>query len=523
MKYVFYINNQGVTVYKDQKRSVELIRTFLWSQPDDIYAFIAGLPSKSAVAIVFDLAEEDITIESFPKLFLWEKNSVRNQHARQYKENGADYVHTLWTGESIINMDGRIEDLLLTSSITSPHYLVNFMNALEEAQVMLLGLYSAPFLLASYFKSELSQDFSLSKSELDKPFFLISRQSESSYRQTFFNKSNIRISRLIELDKDPKDLQGLKAALIQETKLARNYVYNQNVMSAHDDISYIFMDGDQTRLDGLDKLSVEAGLIPALESTSLFFFKTIPFDHGGAQAQSNDVHKHDGEIGLADYVFRQSPPNFYSTPYVSKINNLLLGSRTLIAINSLVLLALLVFITVSAVDWFISKERLERLEQSVQNHQLEKERLQKEVKLQVDAKQIKASVEFSEAILKLKTDRTLGFNINPIAEVIAKQPNIQVIKLDWKKQGKFDSHIYEVDFYGLVYPFKDYYHDPVLWVDNFNEALSNIDNVLNVQIVKEPLNRNLKQALSIVMNEKSETVEALPFQIKMQVNHESSK
>ena len=521
---MFYINNQGVTFYKDRNKSAEIVHAFRWSEQNQIDTFLSELPPKSPVSLILDLVEEDIAIESLPKLFLWERNSVVNQLVQQRKEDGAEFVHTQRTGESITNTDGREEELLLMSSITSPPHLVNFMIALEDAQVMLSNIYSAPFLLANYFKNELSQEFKLSKEDLKRPFFLISRQTDLSYRQTFFNKSGIRISRLIELDKDPKDYDALKTALVHETKLAKNYVYNQNIIESDEEISYIFMDGDQKRLDGLEAVAQSSGLYKVSEEiSSSTYFKTVKFDHGLADALDPQAQEHYGEIGLSDFVFRQSPPNFYITPYVTKINNLILGSRSLITLNSFALLAILIFATVSAVDWFIANDRLDRLDQSIVNHGNEKERLQKVVKLQVDAEEIKASVEFSEAILKLKTDRTVGFDIKPIAEVIANQDNIQISQLTWKKLGKFDSTLYELNFQGFVFPFEGYYHDPVIWVDNFKEALAQLDLVTNVQIVKEPLNRNLKQALTIIVNEKSQTVEALPFQITLQVNHERSK
>jgi len=187
-------------------------------------------------------------------------------------------------------------------------------------------------------------------------------------------------------------------------------------------------------------------------------------------------------------------------------------------------IALLAAIILSVVvDWYVGQQRLDRLDGSIAIHQTEKERLQNVVQFEADAKQIKASVEFSEAILKLKTDRTLGFDIQPIAKVIAQQgEHIQVMKLDWKKLGKFDSEVYEVVFEGWVYPFIDYYHDPVMWVDNFRASLSRLPTVNNAHIVKEPLNRDLKQALTIVVGKTNQMVDALPFQIKIEVRHGSA-
>lgn len=523
MKYVFYISNNSLTVYQDHNHSTEWTNTFLWSNQKEIDFFLTELPAKSPVSMILDLVEEDISMDSFPKLYLWEKNSVRDQHINHRKEDGADLVNTQWTGQTVISSDGRAEELLLTSSITSPSQLINFMGIIEDAQIMLTGIYSAPFLLANCFKTEISQVLGLSKEQLNHPFFIISRQSESNYRQTFFNQSGIRISRLIEIDKDPDDYDGLKAALIHETKLAKNYVYNQNIVSAEENVSYVFIDGDHKRLAGLDELAEKSGLITVPNVDENAFFKTLGFnlDSVGAETAMSDLY---ASKSLADFVFRQSPKNFYTNPYVTKVTNLMMGARGLITFNSLVLLALLIYITVSAVDWYMGQQRLDRLDNSIVNHQIEKDRLEKVVNLQIDAEEIKASVEFSEAVLQLKTQGTLGFDVKPVSDVIASHAeHIQVMKLDWKKQGKFDSPVYDIDLQGLVYPFIDYYREPVMWVDNLRDELSKLDKVKKVRIVKEPLNRDLKQALTIKVDNRSKVVDALPFQIKLEVHYESSK
>ncbi len=525
MKYTFYVSNQGVNVYQYKQHIAELTESFTWSAFQELDEFIARLPSRAAVSIVLDLVEEDISIEAFPKLYLWERNSVRDRHIQQIMADGSEFVHTRWTGQVQTSDDGRMEEFMLTSSITSPANLVNFMASIEEAQVLVEGLYSASFLLAEYFKDELSHVFELTKQELSSPFFLVSRQSEHSYRQTFFNQSGIRISRLIEIDKRAEDYEGLKSALVHETKLAKNYIYNQNIIEADTEISYIFMDGDPKRLEGLKQLSIDEHLILADDSESKAFFKTLVFSP--ETEGDNDIRpkldEHYAARELACYIFRVTPSSFYSTPYTTKIKQMLMGYRAMLGINSLALAGLLIFLSVSAIDWYISQDKLERLQQSIISHEYEKERLQKEVALQVDAEEIKASVEFSEAILKLKTDRTVGFDIKPVSDVVAKHEHIQVLKLDWYRQGAIDGKIYEVEFFGWVFPFEDYFREPVEWVDAFRQDLEKVEVISDVRLIQEPLNRNLKQALTVNINNNEETVDALPFQIKMKVRYEQSK
>jgi len=528
VKYTFYISNQGVNVYQDKRHAPKLIQSYSWSDFNEIDTFLANLPGRSPVSIILDLVEEDITIEAFPRLYLWERNSVRNRHIDQHKADGAEFVHTQWTGQSQTTEEGRQEEFILTSSITSPAHVVNFMGMVEEAEILVVGIYSASFLMAEYFKNELSRVFELSKQEMNSPFFLVSRQSERSYRQTFFNQSGIRISRLIEIDKEPDDYEGFKAALVHETKLAKNYIYNQNIIEPEVEISYVFMDGDAKRLEGLQKLSEDEHLYQEKHADSDHpeaFFKTLMFtpETGSASEIDPQLTEHYAARDLAGYTFRRSPVSFYTTPYSLRIKNLVTGYRSLIGVNSVIFLGLLIFLTISGIDWVITQDKIERLETNIVSHELEKERLQKEVALQVDAEEIKASVEFSESILKLKTDKTVGFNVKPISDVVAQHEHIQVMELNLKKVGQFDSRVYEIDFHGWVFPFEDYFREPVMWVDAFKAQLQSIENVDQVTLVEEPLNRDLKQALLIEVEGNVEAVDALPFQVKIRVSHEQSR
>jgi hypothetical protein len=147
--------------------------------------------------------------------------------------------------------------------------------------------------------------------------------------------------------------------------------------------------------------------------------------------------------------------------------------------------------------------------------------LQEEVDLQFDAKEIKASVDFSEAILNLKKDRTVGFDANPVSAVFARHEHIQLVNLGWKQLDRFDSLLYEVELDGWVFPFEDYYREPVQWVDALIEDIKTLPYASSVVLIQEPLNRNLQQALTVKIGDK--TVKALPFKIKMRIGHVESK
>lgn len=532
MKTVLYITNQGLTLYQNKHQEVEFVCSLDWAGNSCIERLLEELAPKTPVSIILDLLEEEIAVEDFPRLRFWEKKALKNQHVQQQYDEGAQFVHASWSRH--VQGDGvRSESTLLISSITSSTVLSKLMRYLEDAKIMLIGVYSATILLVDYFKQELVPELELSKEQLSGVLFLISRQSDNVYRQAFIKQSVVKMSRLIEINDDLEDSQGfsdqflsagLKTILIDEIKLAQNYLYNQRVIRLEEPISYIFMDSDHQRLEGLEALS------QALELTRVtdvggpkHSFRVINFN-ADLTEKKRPLSKCQGSKILADFLIRQRPNTHFNPRYVRKVNAQQLGTHSLVAVNSLIVLALLIYITLSVVDSYIGKDRLQQLEQGVVNHRVEEVRLQKKVQRQVNAQELKAKVELSETLLALKADRALGVDIKSIAKVVAQQAeNIQLIKIDWKQLGQFDSQRYQIEFYGLVYPFTDYYQEPVSWVDDFSAALTKLHSVTTVEIVKEPLNRDLKQALTVVTNESRKRVNALPFQIMIEVDYASSE
>lgn len=523
MKSVFYLSDQGLGVYSSHCQTFKEPKFFSWEQTQEIEEWLAQLPRKQEVSLVVDLVDEDITLEASPKLYLWERSAVQKSLVERLQSDGADYVQTQWTGINQTSSDGRAEELLLSASIAAPAHITHFIGALEEAEVVVRGMYSVPFLIAEYVKKYLKPAFGLSKSQFQSPYFLITRQSDESYRQTFFFEGQLRISRLIEIDKKRDDYAAIQSALIHEAKLARNYVHNQNLTREHLPIGYVFLDSDEQRLEGLQQRCLNEGLIVSEEELNHALFKTATFDSIGYEATLCGVtpEQYYGAQAMADYVLNDAPKPFYQNSYIRTTNALLSGYKGLLAVNTVLFLALIVYSVFFGIDTYLSQHKLALLDEQIQNHKVEKERLQEEVDLQFDAKEIKASVDFSEAILNLKKDRTVGFDANPVSAVFARHEHIQLVNLGWKQLDRFDSLLYEVELDGWVFPFEDYYREPVQWVDALIEDIKTLPYASSVVLIQEPLNRNLQQALTVKIGDK--TVKALPFKIKMRIGHVESK
>lgn len=520
MKTIFYLTDNGLTIYDNQVRQEV---SFSWQDIEEIDNYLASIPEDCSVFIVIDLIDEDIYFEWAPKVFPWEKTTIKNRRKERIHGEEIALAEVLWTSLQQVNEDGRKEELMLSATVTDSFHLKNFLQSLEDAQIIVKAIYSKPFLLETYLKNKVRPYLKLSKTGLTQPLLMVTRQSMHAFRQTFFYEGELRISRLVEIDPTFVDAQDIRNALIDETKLAITYVYSQNIVPFDSPVGLLFLDGEASVLEGMLENCKLRGLIASAWNPDEYFFGTALFNAiipNGAVCEG-DATACFSQQAMVEFIFNDQPKGFYFTPYVQKISHLFLGKNVFIALNIALLLGGLYYALVSGVDTFLSWKKQEMLQQKIIQHESEVIKLKEMVKLQDDAQQIKSSVEFSEAILKLKVNRLIGFDISQLSQVLARHSNIQLSKIDWKTLDKFDSRRNQIELKAWVFPFHETYQQPVAWVDQFVADLKTLSGIELVSLQKEPLNRVLSQALLIDL--KMGEVQALPFTVTLRVNDAVSK
>lgn len=517
MKYVFYITDIGITAYDSTAKPGDIHEFFDWNDIALLDDFLSTVPEKAEADVVLDLVEEDLYFEWSPKVHSWEKGSIAKRRKERLQSESIVLTEVRWTDATRISEDGRKEELLLSATITDSFNVSSFLEALENAQIIVTGIHSKAFLLEEYFKKSVREFLKLSRPDAKKPFLLVTRRSENTYRQTFFYDGDLRLSRLIELDQKFDSIDEVRKALVDETKLAITYVYNQKIVPYNSPIGYVFLDGEDALLEGMLEQCLVEGLIRDSWDKELYFVAVANFREisGDSIACTNADETCYSPQAVVDFIFAEKPKGFYHIPYVNKVNNLIAGKRLFVGINVLLFLSGLYYVLITGVDTLVSWQKQALLEQSIKEHDTEAKRLQEMVKLQDDAQKIKDSVEFSEAILKLKVNRLINFDVNALSKVIANHRNIQLVELGWRTLDRFDSDRNQIDINAWVFPFYETYHDPVKWVDDFVRELQSIDGVEMVELQKEPLNRKLSQSLSI--SSEVGDVNALPFTVTLRV------
>ena len=520
MKTVFYVTDDSLTGYNDSNNEVQ---TFLWEDVEAVDQYLSTVSEKTQISIVLDVIDEDISFEWAAGVFPWEKSSIVNRRKERIYGEDIALAEVHWTHAKRQSADGRKEELMMSATISDSFRLKNFLHSIEEAQLTVSAVYSKPILLEGYLKSQVKTHFKLSRQSLKSPLLMVTRQSHHTFRQTFFYDGSLRISRLVEIDKIYETASEIRSALVNETKLAITYVYNQKIVPFNSPIGLVFIDGEQEVLEGILEQSKEEALIRTAWEDSEYLFATTSFKSispNGVHCGSKGVECFSPQA-IVDFIFTDSPKGFYTTPYIQKVSNLALTRKVLVGINILLFLGGLYYVLISGINTLVSWQKQALLEDRIVQHEIEIKRLEDMVKLQDDAQLIKASVEFSESILQLKINRLVNFDIEGFSQVVARHPNIQLSDIQWKTLDRFDSKTNEISLSAWVFPFHETYKEPVAWVDAFVEDLNTLSGMQSVNLQKEPLNRVLSQTLLIDV--KMGEVEALPFTIQMRVNDVESK
>ncbi|BBP46606.1 hypothetical protein THMIRHAS_19790 [Thiosulfatimonas sediminis] len=522
MQYVFYVTETGFRAYKSPRKADELIEQFAWDDIAQIELFISKLQTSASVMIVLDLVDEDLFFEWVPKVMPWEKSALLKRRKERLVSDKIALSEVHSTNQFRKSAEGRKEELILSATISDAFKLTRFLDNLEAAQILIKGIYSKPLLLTQYYRQVVRPLLGLTKDQENLPFLIISRQSKLDYRQTFFYEGEMRLSRPVEIEADDFEVSSIHKALLEETKLALTYVYNQKIIPSNAPIGLVFLEEDAAVLSNIEEDCRANGIIRANWSDKEFYFAAHTFrEFSDASQYCIEEQGCYSEQSIVDFLFRNQVKGFYSTDYITRLRTFQVARKGLYGFNLALLAGGLAFVLVNSVDNFVNWQKLGLLDENIAAHQKEKQRLTELVKLQDDAQQIKASVEFSEAVLNLRVKRLIGFNIQGFSETVNRHPNIQLSTLDWRNVGPLDSMQHELTLNGWVFPFYDTYKNPVAWVDALVKDLQKLDGIESVSLDKEPLNRELKQAVRI--NTDQGEVLALPFSISLRLKDGQSK
>jgi hypothetical protein len=185
---------------------------------DDFMDYLDSHARAAPVYLLADLIEEDFQRVNMPHVRGFAaRQLLQRRLTQQYRETPFRH-HEVQGRES----DGRRDDIVLLSALTNPSSVQPWVEALEQLQIPLAGLYSTTLL---------SEDL-VHKLKLRDEHLLLVTQQSAGWRQSYFQNGMLKFSRLtpaIDRDGNPTNI-GVETGKTQQFLTSQRLLGRGNVL-----------------------------------------------------------------------------------------------------------------------------------------------------------------------------------------------------------------------------------------------------------------------------------------------------
>lgn len=445
---------------------------------------------RSSVYIITDFFEEEYRQDTIPHVFGSDRNAiVQRKKGRLFRDT--PYFHYRVIGRE---EEGRRDDKILLTAITNPGLVSAWIQLLDRHKVPLAGVYSLPLFTESILQ--------LINSESDH-VLVVSLQSISGLRQTFFHNKQFRISRLVQMPR--YGTEPYAPFIRDEAEKIRRYLNSLRLTSPDESLEvYFFLTGDL--LEEVREQHVNSGSV-----------KYRFFDINDLLQQCGSLRR--VTTPFSDQVFvhqllKQKPVNYYASSSDRRYFTLQKIRLSMLAASALMLLGGAIWSGFNFMgglgykqNSLLAKNKSEFYES---RYQIARERLPH---TPVDPADLKVAVEIANKINDYKTSPIDMVRL--ISTGLNRFPSIMVNDLKWaaSMDPNFDVNAGAnappgtaaaaanastpanpgFDFYqiaildGHISQFNGDYREAISMINTFVETLRTRKNVYDIHILSLPL------------------------------------
>ena len=511
MDAVVYLRDKAITLVlaKEGYQTYDID----WGDDERIESVLSELAGHAQVGLIIDFIDETLHFEWVPKLLPWEKPGLEQRLRNKAKGEGGLYVHFSWLPITRTQPQGQTQQLTMLASILQSPTLVRFFNQLQQKQVPVTHVYSFAFLIESMFCHRLAKRMRLGRKQLKQPFMLVFRESLHRFRQIFFHQGHLRIARQVDIDPTIQSESDINQALIEETRRAIKYVYNQKLIELNSEVSFVYINVAHHDEQEILALYRQQAMLSNWNPKTVFVKGGELFSLLKSSIQF-DAHYSATPL-LAEYASQTRPKTFYQNPYVQTIRRFWLGRKATVGLAWTGLVALMALGIKSGVDVWQVKTQQSILTQNIAQLKQQRADLAQALDLDYDAKVIQAAVTFAGTVVDQR--QRVGFEQlwSQVGGVLQQHPHVLIQRFDWQKPFPFVPDRLSFELAGWVYPFEQSFSPPMAWFDQFRKALLALPMVQSVEVKQSPLDASLSNQLSI--NQASlHRQSALPFTLDVQ-------
>lgn len=448
--------------------------------------------------LLVDFVEEEYRQDTIPHVFGADRDAViLRKKSRLFRDTPYFYA-TIQDRET----EGRKDDVVLFMGLTNPDLLAPWLKLLLENKTPLAGIYSVP---------QLTKLFLESLPQPSAHMLVVSLQSISGLRQTFFLKQQLKISRLVDLPR-----YGTKpyAPIIhEEVEILQRYLNNMHLTSA-DQPLHIYYLADTKLLGEIKKTAHDTG------SLKHFFVNINQF---GQQAGMNrEITNPFSDPLFNFFLLKHRPGNYYARKEETRYHQMLKAGRAMYAASICMLLTGMIWGGINFIDAFMLKRQAEIAVKKADfysaRYQMARERLPQTPVSPADLEIISG---MADTLDKYKVDPLPM--LGAISQGMDQFPQIRLDEIQWvasadpntkisdsvgadPAQGVVGvSNIESADtgyaYYqiaalnGQISPFDGNYRAALDLINRFAETLRTVDAVHDVSVVILPLDTSSEATL----------------------------
>jgi len=474
--------------------------------------------ANTPITILVDVIGEEFRQETIPHVFGPDRKAlIERKQSRLFRD--ANYFYTQNQGRE---EKGRRDDRVLFMALTNQEVIRPWVELLDEYKISLKGILSFPLLLQSYIKT---------LADISDHALIVTMQSISGLRQTYFHKKELKISRLSKLPR--YGTQSYAPKINAEVDKLQRYL-NSLLMIPDDTPLDVYIFADKTMLDELENESISSPTVhqhyldvnKLIESTQLGATQALPFS----------------DLLLIGHLLKSQANNCYASSRemrYSKMRNI----RYALNISSALLL---IFSLIYSGLNFMSGMSYKQLSESSQNttayyrerYELARERLPE---TPVEPAQIKVAV---DAVASLNEFKSTPFEmLSFIGKGLEQYPDIMLDNIDWSFNitpntaskisnvnstnipADINNDNSEVKYYQIsnlnahIEPFDGNYREAIAVVNMFAETLRSFDSAYDISIESFPL--DISSTSTLQGDSKTRGKEALfSLRVVIGVTHE---
>jgi hypothetical protein len=237
MKQVFYINNDGLTLFHWNGRRSCAPMTFPHSKDGAtaLAEFLNQQP-KTPTKVVIDIIEEDFRRESIRNMGPADRKFVTTRYLERHFRDSGRYTVATHQGK---NPEEKHHDLVLYSGITNTEQLDQWLSPFIENDIPISGIWSVPLMVSQLKKTIMSPSTSV----------LVFQQDDQTLRQVLLVDGLVVTSRLTRIQHHDTSLEDF---FLDETERMLHFYRRKRFIPYNQKIDVIYYHGsavETTRLE----------------------------------------------------------------------------------------------------------------------------------------------------------------------------------------------------------------------------------------------------------------------------------